>query len=212
MTITIQTILQDPRVSPKVKEWLSIRESWIGDSISISRVDSMDDIGKWWVCGEDPNADLLGSHVMPYLGTVAGPYWEVLNKVVELPGFFSWGCGGSLSLLSKLQANASNCTTKKGNNSSMHNKRDIKNSDTSPLTQFQTSALLSELVRRTKEVRSSEKKSNNVAVDENQVRRAEEHRLFIEALSALPGGQHIVKAICDQAQENVRNRLTVAPR
>ena len=55
-----------------------------------------DEFGTWRVYGEDPNCDLGGPHHEPDLGTFTGLYKDVVNKAVDLPGFFTWGGGGKI--------------------------------------------------------------------------------------------------------------------
>ena len=54
------------------------------------------EVGYWEIRGEDPNADLGGSHVEPFLGVVHGEYSDVVDYALELRGFFSWGHGGEI--------------------------------------------------------------------------------------------------------------------
>ncbi len=56
---------------------------------------TLDADGVWQICGEDPNCDFGGTHGEPYLETVAGKLGEVVAYGVELPGFWTWGGGGS---------------------------------------------------------------------------------------------------------------------
>ena len=57
---------------------------------------SLTENGVWEVFGEDPNCDLGGSHSMPRLGAFEGELRKVLLHVVELPGFWQWGSGGTV--------------------------------------------------------------------------------------------------------------------
>jgi len=55
--------------------------------------------GIWHVRGEDPNCDMGGSHSQPHLGYYKGTLDEVINLAVDLPGFWQWGSGGSINLI-----------------------------------------------------------------------------------------------------------------
>lgn len=57
---------------------------------------SLEEYGIWNVYGEDPNCDLGGSHVNPYLGAIEGKLVDVIREAVELPGFWQWGGGGKI--------------------------------------------------------------------------------------------------------------------
>ena len=59
----------------------------------------LNDYGFWKIEGEDPNCDLGGSHSNPYLGIVEGKLEDVIRYAVDLPGFWSWGGGGNISLV-----------------------------------------------------------------------------------------------------------------
>lgn len=52
--------------------------------------------GTWKVLGEDPNCDLGGSHHQPNLGLFKGTLKKVLERAVDLPGFWQWGAGGTI--------------------------------------------------------------------------------------------------------------------
>lgn len=56
--------------------------------------------GTWLVKGEDPNCDLRGHHYQPNLGYYEGTLEQVMRKAVMLPGFWSWGSGGDIELVS----------------------------------------------------------------------------------------------------------------
>lgn len=53
--------------------------------------------GVWRICGESPSCDYGGSHYEPYLETVEGRLDKVLQHAVELPKFWTWGAGGSIT-------------------------------------------------------------------------------------------------------------------
>ena len=59
---------------------------------------SLDTLGVWDVYGEDPNCDLGGSHIRPYLGSWYGSLRLVLHKAVNRHDFWSWGYGGNIKL------------------------------------------------------------------------------------------------------------------
>jgi hypothetical protein len=50
----------------------------------------------WKILGEDGNADFVGSHTQPDLGTYQGKYIDVVEFALEEPGFFAWGFGGDI--------------------------------------------------------------------------------------------------------------------
>lgn len=53
--------------------------------------------GLWQIQGEDANCDFGGSHHMPDLGIVEGVLKDVIEYAVELPRFWQWGGGGSIT-------------------------------------------------------------------------------------------------------------------
>lgn len=55
--------------------------------------------GLWSVYGEDPNCDLGGPHVEPYLFTAQGELQKVIEKAVMTPRFWQWGGGGRIEKL-----------------------------------------------------------------------------------------------------------------
>lgn len=62
--------------------------------------------GLWRVNGEDPNCDMGGSHVQPYLGTFEGKLEDIVTHAVSLPGFWQWGAGGTISKVAPVKINA----------------------------------------------------------------------------------------------------------
>jgi hypothetical protein len=64
---------------------------------------SLEETGIWHVWGEDPNCDLGGAHVSPFLGTFEGRLADVLTEVTKLGGFWTWGSGGRLEKTSLQQ-------------------------------------------------------------------------------------------------------------
>lgn len=68
---------------------------------------NLNEIGIWGVEGEDPNCDLGGSHFPPVLGTFTGKLEDVLNHVIALPGFWSWGGGGTIKKITVTQVKKS---------------------------------------------------------------------------------------------------------
>ena len=67
----------------------------------------LDEDGTWGVEGEDPNCDLGGSHIPPVLGTFTGKLEDVLNHVVTLSGFWTWGGGGTIKKITVTQVKKS---------------------------------------------------------------------------------------------------------
>lgn len=57
---------------------------------------SLNEVGVWEIRGEDQNCDWGGSHHEPYLATVEGKLSDVIENAVDLPGFWTWGGGGSI--------------------------------------------------------------------------------------------------------------------
>jgi len=59
------------------------------------------------VYGEDPNADMSGYHVNPFLGNVEGTFDEVIEYAAEhMPNFYTWGGGGYILPYKSLKQNA----------------------------------------------------------------------------------------------------------
>ena len=60
----------------------------------------LEEYGFWKISGEDPNCDMGGSHVSPFLGVVEGKLEDVIRYAVELPNFWQWGSGGNIESVS----------------------------------------------------------------------------------------------------------------
>ena len=60
----------------------------------------LDKVGVFRVRGEDPNAELGGSHYQPELGVFRGKFEDVATYAVEISGFWAWGSGGSIEEIS----------------------------------------------------------------------------------------------------------------
>jgi hypothetical protein len=58
----------------------------------------LDEYGIWHIKGEDPNCDWGGPHHQPDLGVMTGTLEEVIREAIELPNFWTWGAGGTISL------------------------------------------------------------------------------------------------------------------
>jgi hypothetical protein len=58
---------------------------------------SLSDIGTWHIRGEDPNCDMGGPHSQPHLGYAKGKLSDVINMAVDIPHFFTWGAGGTIT-------------------------------------------------------------------------------------------------------------------
>jgi len=74
-------------------------EKWIRTSYGASKLlktHTLDDVGVWRICGEDPNCDLGGHHYQPDLGTVQGKLRDVVEYAVKLDDFYTWGSGGDI--------------------------------------------------------------------------------------------------------------------
>lgn len=55
------------------------------------------------VYGEDPNPDMGGSHITPFLGNVEGTFTEVLEYAANnMSRFYAWGGGGHVVPYSSL--------------------------------------------------------------------------------------------------------------
>jgi len=76
-----------------------INETYTGQELM--KKHSLDEEGIWKIRGEDPNADMHGSHYQPDLGTVEGKLRDVIMYAVALPSFWSWGGGGNFESLGK---------------------------------------------------------------------------------------------------------------
>ncbi len=63
----------------------------------IKKHPDMNESGMWQIRGEDPNCDLGGSHHQPDLGVVEGKLGPTILYAVDLPGFWQWGGGGSIT-------------------------------------------------------------------------------------------------------------------
>lgn len=72
--------------------------TWSGSNLVKNH--SLSEYGVWKVLGEDPNCDLGGTHYQPDLGTFEGKLQDVIEYAVELPGFWQWGSGGTITLTS----------------------------------------------------------------------------------------------------------------
>lgn len=59
--------------------------------------------GMWQVYGEDPNCDWGGPHYEPRLGVYTGKLIDVLHEVTEMKGFWNWGSGGRLELITPIK-------------------------------------------------------------------------------------------------------------
>lgn len=58
---------------------------------------TLNSFGVWSVHGEDPNCDMGGSHSQPLLGFYEGMLDTVIRLAVQLPKFWNWGAGGSIT-------------------------------------------------------------------------------------------------------------------
>jgi len=77
-------------------------EDWIKTSYSAQRLlkqHSLGDFGTWRVQGECENPDFGGHHYQPELGVFEGRLSDVIKRAVDLPGFYTWGGGGDISLI-----------------------------------------------------------------------------------------------------------------
>jgi hypothetical protein len=77
-------------------------EDWIKTSYSAQRllkVHSLDEFGTWRVQGEDSSTVFGGHHYQPELGVFEGRLSDVIKHAVDLPGFYTWGGGGDISLI-----------------------------------------------------------------------------------------------------------------
>jgi len=61
-------------------------------------MDNKNKYGIWEIYGEDPNCDLGGSHINPFLGTAEGSHDTILAYAKTLPRWDSWGGGGYIQL------------------------------------------------------------------------------------------------------------------
>lgn len=74
----------------------------------------LEEYGFWKISGEDPNCDMGGSHVSPFLGVVEGKLEDVIRYAIELPKFWQWGSGGEIeSVPTPLKIDASSAAKHK---------------------------------------------------------------------------------------------------
>lgn len=77
----------------------NLYDEWIRTSYGAKRLfekHSLSETGVWRIRGEDPNPDFGGHHYQPELGTVEGKLEAVILYAVNLPGFYTWGGGGTI--------------------------------------------------------------------------------------------------------------------
>lgn len=60
---------------------------------------SLGEYGTWKIDGEDPNCDWGGPHYQPHIATLEGKLEDVLRQAVEMPQFWQWGSGGTVTRL-----------------------------------------------------------------------------------------------------------------
>ena len=60
----------------------------------------LDKQGTWKLTSEDPNCDMGGYHHEPLIGYYKGTLRHVIKVASETSGFFGWGSGGSITLVS----------------------------------------------------------------------------------------------------------------
>lgn len=80
------------------KQVVRVNKQGIRDSLRYAEYSSKDGgYCTYAVYGEDPNCDMGGSHICPFLGNVEGTFSEVLEYAAnEMKGFYAWGGGGHI--------------------------------------------------------------------------------------------------------------------
>lgn len=79
----------------KVERYLN--KTWSGKRLLETH--KLSENGIWEIRGEDPNCDLGGHHYQPNLGTFEGKLEDVVLAAVDMPGFWTWGGGGDIKLV-----------------------------------------------------------------------------------------------------------------
>lgn len=73
---------------------------------------SLKETGVWKIEGEDPNCDFGGHHYSPDLGTYEGMLEDIISLAVDIPSFWTWGAGGTITRLNPPIKVDSNTTAK----------------------------------------------------------------------------------------------------
>ena len=79
------------------------------------------------VYGEDPNCDMGGSHISPFLGNVEGTFQEVLEYAANnMNSFYAWGGGGHITPYKELKGNVEPIVLNKGKKLKLERKAKLK--------------------------------------------------------------------------------------
>ena len=88
---------EDNLPTKEEKAFLQVKSTWW---FRERNKHSLNQKGTWLVKGEDPNCDFGGHHHQPTLGYFEGSLEQVMRKACTLPGFWTWGHGGDIELVS----------------------------------------------------------------------------------------------------------------
>jgi hypothetical protein len=79
------------------------------------------------VYGEDPNCDMGGSHIAPFLGNVEGTFQEVLEYAANnMKRFYAWGGGGHIVPYTEKKENVEPIVLNKGKKLKLERKAKLK--------------------------------------------------------------------------------------
>jgi len=79
------------------------------------------------VYGEDPNCDMFGSHISPFLGNVEGTFQEVLEYAANnMKRFYAWGGGGHIVPYKEKKENVEPIVLNKGKKLKLERKAKLK--------------------------------------------------------------------------------------
>ena len=79
------------------------------------------------VYGEDPNCDMGGSHISPFLGNFEGTFQEVLEHAANnVRGFYAWGGGGYVTPFKEKKESAPPTILDKKKNLKLQRKAKLK--------------------------------------------------------------------------------------
>ena len=80
----------------------------LGKNLNYNEYNSVDaGYTTYAVYGEDPNCDMGGSHICPFLGNIEGTFQDVLEYAANnMHGFYQWGGGGYIVPMKNLKENS----------------------------------------------------------------------------------------------------------
>jgi hypothetical protein len=79
-----------------VKETMFEKYQRTYGGVELLKKHSLDEVGLWEICGEDPNCDFGGHHHQPYIDTVHGKLKDAIEFGVTHKDFWQWGGGGRI--------------------------------------------------------------------------------------------------------------------